>query len=256
MKKVVTIVVIFLVLVSGTFLVLRTSSSQSGHYVGKKFDTSSRNGRTLQDSDTMTSIGDQSSASAEIGSIANMISNLPSPNTNSTVPLSQQREELGRSHPVANGQEAIRMVQSLPGQNKNDSYQWVTDKLFGNSNENIFDVEVLSNSNETSEVYRVYKDGYYELLQPYAYANFAASADKVGQGSAVSNGQEAIDLISSIDYDSDHNYRLVYDPLFLASNPDIFDVQVLSKYYQALGKPGIEGVYRVYKDGHYEFLRP
>ncbi|KMK52987.1 hypothetical protein FEFB_13000 [Fructobacillus sp. EFB-N1] len=36
MKKVVTIVVIFLVLVSGTFLVLRTSSSQSGHYVGKK----------------------------------------------------------------------------------------------------------------------------------------------------------------------------------------------------------------------------
>ncbi|CAK1255027.1 hypothetical protein [Fructobacillus cardui] len=260
MKKIITVVVIILFLISGTILVFKNSASQSGKHVRQNASVSSRSSQTSQFHNARNRSGEKSSSTAGAGSDENMISNLPSPNTNSTVPLSQQKEEIGQGQPVTNGQEAISLVKSLPGQYQNDIYQLVPDKLFGDSNENIFDVKILSNSNnlvnEPTGVYRVYRDGHYELLQPYTYFDFVPSSDQLGQGSPVSNGQEAINLISSIDYDPDHNYRLVYDPLFLTSNPDIFDVQVLSKQEQALGKLGIEGVYRVYKDGHYEFLRP
>lgn len=242
MKKISTVVAVILFLILGTIIVSKNSASRVGNSVRQNSSVSSGSSRTSQLRD------------------ASMISNLPSPNTNSTVPLSQQLGEIGQGQPVSNGQEAIRTVKNLPGQNQNNSYQLVPDKLFGDTNENIFDVKVLSNSNglasQTIGVYRVYRDGHYESLQPYTYFDFATSSDQLGQESPVSNGQEAINLISNIDYDSDHNYRLVYDPLFLTSNPDIFDVQVLSKHEQELGKSGIEGVYRVYKDGHYEFLRP
>ncbi|MDF7637176.1 hypothetical protein PT274_02695 [Leuconostocaceae bacterium ESL0958] len=77
-----------------------------------------------------------------------------------------------------------------------------------------------------------------------------------GQGHAVYNGNDAIDVIRQAfqkavgSGESDFEYNVTID----AQNPNAFDVGTIVKSYVAAGGDGAAGVYRVDSNGHFEFI--